>query len=119
MPWLASIHLISPTTLFVTGSMIWMLSPAEFVWMIRSFGLGAASKEKDTAHRTIPPKTARHPRNTCLFVIFVISSFERQPILNGRFPADQSVTPNYFNFAPNTHAFNVNHSESSCELKCL
>src|SRR6266850_6721213 len=40
-----------------------------------------------------PAKTARHPRTTFLFVIFVISSFERQAILNGRFPAGQSVTP--------------------------
>src|SRR5205809_520345 len=28
---------ISATTRFVTGSIIWMLSPAMFVWMIRSF----------------------------------------------------------------------------------
>src|ERR1700676_4299280 len=93
MPWLASIPLISPTTLFVTGSMMWMLSPAEFVWMIRSFGFGAASEEKDTAHRTIPPKTVRHTRNTCLFVIFVISSIERLAALNGHLPVNKSVTP--------------------------
>src|SRR5437667_11926113 len=30
---------ISATTRFVTGSIIWMLSPAMFVWMIRSFKL--------------------------------------------------------------------------------
>src|ERR1700732_4468072 len=83
MPWLASIPLISPTTLFETGSMMWMLSPAEFVWMIRNFGLGAASEEKDTEHRTIPPKTVRHTRNTCLFVIFVASSFPDKPSLKG------------------------------------
>src|SRR5882672_3182994 len=53
----------------------------------------AASREKDTAHRTIPPKTARNPRTTFLFVIFVISSFERQAIFDGRFPAGQSDTP--------------------------
>ena len=43
MPWLASIPLIPPTTLLVTGSMMSMLSPAEFVWMIRSFDSCAAS----------------------------------------------------------------------------
>src|SRR5258706_4021300 len=79
MPWLASIPLISPTTLFVTGSMMWMLSPAELVWMIRSFGLGAASEEQSTEQRTIPPKTMRHTRNTCLFVTFVTSSFLDKP----------------------------------------
>src|SRR5258708_534642 len=91
MPWLASIPLISPTTLFVTGSMMWMLSPAEFVWMIRSFG-GAASEEKDTEHRTIPPKTVRHTRNTCLIFIFVTSSFLDKPSSIGYLPEDRSVT---------------------------
>src|SRR6266853_4622754 len=76
IPWLASIPLISPTTLFVTGSMMWMLSPAEFVWMIRSFDCCAARGERDVVHRTIPAKTVRHPRNTCLFVIFVILSID-------------------------------------------
>src|SRR6266567_1352349 len=71
-PWPASIPLISPTTLFVAGSMMWMLSPAEFVWMIRSFDSCAARKEKDTVHRAIPARAARPPRNACLFVIFVI-----------------------------------------------
>src|SRR5713226_606290 len=99
--------------------MMLMLSPAEFVWRILSFESGAASKETDTVHRTIPAKTVRHPRNTCLFVIFVISSSERQVILNGPLPGDKSVTPGYFSVAPNTNAFNVNHSGSSCELKCL
>ena len=54
---------------------MWMLSPAEFVWMIRSFDSCAASKEEDTVHRAIPAKTVRPPRNICLFVIFVILSF--------------------------------------------
>src|ERR1700730_7748104 len=107
MPWLASMPLISPTTLFVTGSMMWMLSPAEFVWMIRTFEPGAASKETDTAHTTIPPKTVRHARNTCLFVIFVISSFQRQAILNGHLPGDKFLTRGYFSVAPYTHAFSV------------
>src|SRR5258705_8328364 len=68
IPWVASSPLISLTTLFVAGSMMWMLSPAKFVWMIRSC---AASAEKDTVHRTIPAKAAR-PRDICLFFIFVI-----------------------------------------------
>src|ERR1700678_1516151 len=55
--------------------MMWMLSPAEFVWMIRSFDCCAATKEQDTVHRTIPAKTVTPPRNACLFVIFVIPLF--------------------------------------------
>ena len=104
------------TTLFVTGSMMLMLSPAPFVWMIRSFDFGAANKEKDTVHRTIPPKPVRHPRNTCLFVIFVSSSFKDKLSCSG-LSGDKSL--NYFAVAPNTNAFNVNHSGSVCELKCL
>src|SRR5260370_6038555 len=115
MPWLASVPLIFPTTLFVTGSMMWMLSPAEFVWMIRSFG-GAASEEKDTEHRTITPKTVRHTRNACLFVIFVTSSFLDKPSSKGYLPEDRYLSA--FSVAPNTNAFNVNHSGLSCELKC-
>src|SRR6266550_3384529 len=72
IPWVASNPLISLTTLFVAGSMMWMLSPAKFVWMIRSC---AAIAEKDTVHRTIPAKAAR-PRNICLFFIFVILPFD-------------------------------------------
>src|SRR5258707_15758585 len=94
MPWLASIPLISPTTLFVTGSMMWMLSPAEFVWMIRSFG-GAASEEKDTEHRKIPPNTVKHTRNTCLFVIFVTSSFQDNPSSKGNYQEDRSLTSRF------------------------
>src|SRR5712671_5900353 len=71
-PWGASIPLISPTTLLVAASMMWMLSPAELVWTIRSFDCCAAAHEKDTVHRTIPARAARPPRNTCLLVIFVI-----------------------------------------------
>src|SRR3982074_2176849 len=73
IPWLASIPLISPTTLLVAGSMMWMLSPAEFVWMIRSLPCCAAADETDRAHRAAPARTARPPRNTCLLVIFFIS----------------------------------------------
>ena len=51
---------------------MWMLSPAEFVWMIRSFDPCAAAGENDAVHKTIPARTVRPPRNTCLFVIFVI-----------------------------------------------
>src|SRR5215510_755893 len=75
-PWGASIPLISPTTLFVPASMMWLLSPAEFVWMIRSFDCCAATHEKDAVHRTIPARAARPPRNACLFVMFVIPSLQ-------------------------------------------
>src|SRR5258708_31572005 len=78
-PWGVSIPLISPTTLFVATSMIWMLSPAELVWITRSFDPCAAAREKDTVHRAIPARTVRPPRrpprSTCLFVIFVILLF--------------------------------------------
>src|ERR1700674_3278607 len=91
IPWLASIPLISPTTLFVAGSMMWMLSPAEFVWMIRSFGSGAALKENDTAHKTIPHKPMRHPRNTCLFVIFIAPLFTDKRSESSDLPGENSL----------------------------
>src|SRR5215472_11969443 len=75
-PWLASIPLISPTTLLAAGSMMWMLSPAELVWMMRSFPCCAAADEKDNAHRAIPAKAARTQRRTWFFVI-VISHVQR------------------------------------------
>src|SRR5882672_8361376 len=87
IPWVASIPLISRTTLFVAGSMMWMVSPAKFVWMTRSC---AAIAEKDTVHRTIPAKDAR-PRNICLFFIFIIllceEKFQRSllPSVRSRF----------------------------------
>src|ERR1700736_6509626 len=79
-PWLASIPLISPTTLLVAGSMMWMLSPAELVWMMRSFPCCAAAEEKDKAHRTVPARAARPQLSTWFFVI-VISHVERQSAL--------------------------------------
>src|SRR5258708_23785752 len=82
MPWFASIPLISPTTLLLAGSMMLMLSPAEFVWRIRNC---AAIAEKDTVHRTIPARAARPPPNTRLLVIFVISMFnDSLPAPGGR-----------------------------------
>src|SRR5258708_6227730 len=103
--------------------MMWMLSPAEFVWMIRSFDSCADSEEKDAVHRTIPARAVKPPRNTCLLVMFVILSttsyppeaFVRRSVdLSG----DKSVTRRYFTVAPSTNAFNVNHSASLCELNC-
>src|ERR1700730_6800532 len=76
-PWLASIPLISPTTLLVAGSMMWMLSPAEWFWMMRSLPCCAVAEEKDKAHRTIPTRAARPQRSTWFFVI-VISHVQRQ-----------------------------------------
>src|ERR1019366_9554726 len=68
--WPASIPLISPTTLLVSGSMMLTLSPAKFVWRTRSLDCCAARKEDDTAHRATPAKSVRLPRNICLLVIF-------------------------------------------------
>jgi hypothetical protein len=58
--------------------MMLTLSPAEFVWTIRSFDCCAAAKEKDTVHRRIPAKAVRPPRNACLLVIFVIPLFNEK-----------------------------------------
>src|SRR5882672_9971391 len=92
-PWGVSIPLISPTTLFVATSMIWMLSPAELVWITRSFDPCAAAREKDTVQRATPARTVRPPRrpprNVCLFVIFVIllfnDSYPPEPIVRRQF----------------------------------
>src|SRR5215467_13282911 len=72
--------------------MMWMLSPAEFVWMILSFG-GAANRETDAAHKAIPNKTMMQPRNTGLFVIFVISSFQPQSIPMGPTSGNRGRAP--------------------------
>src|SRR6516165_4024680 len=85
IPWLASIPLISPTTLLVAGSMMLILSPAELVCRMRSCAAGA---EKDTVHRKIPVKAARPPRSTWLDVI-VISHVRRHP--PRRVPGGKSV----------------------------
>jgi hypothetical protein len=49
-----------------------MLSPAEFVWMIRSFDSCAARSEIDAVHRATPARAVRAPRNAWLLVMFVI-----------------------------------------------
>src|SRR6516162_3632132 len=55
-----------------------MLSPAEFVWMIRSFDSCAARKEHDAAYRKIAARDVRQPRNAGLFVIFVLPLFSEK-----------------------------------------
>src|SRR6266481_1388723 len=55
--------------------MMWMLSPAELVWTIRSFDCCADTTEQDTVHKTMPAKAARPLRNACLLVIFIIPFF--------------------------------------------
>src|ERR1700680_557353 len=87
-PWGASIPLISPTTLLVLGSMRWMLSPAEFVWTIRSFDC-CADAENDSVHRAIPAKATRPPRNTCLCVILVIPLFNDKFLVRRDHQADR------------------------------
>src|SRR6266567_3869665 len=118
-PWPASIPLISPTTLFVAGSMMWMLSPAEFVWMIRSLDCCAAAEEIDTVHRAIPARAVRPTRSNCLFVIFVIPLFSYSA---ERSSEDRSVhqetVDRYFTVAPSMNAFRVCHSGSCCEANC-
>src|SRR5437763_13571907 len=97
--------------------MMWMLSPAEFVWMIRSFESCAATKEKDTAHRATPARITRPPRNTWLFVIFVLPLFSDTLRLLGHLSGEKfvyreskCVICRYFTVSPNTNAFNVIHS---------
>src|SRR5258707_12487753 len=40
-PWFTSIPVITPTTLLVAGSMMWMSSPALLVWLMRPFAAAA------------------------------------------------------------------------------
>src|SRR6516162_3198193 len=120
-PWLASIPLISPTTLLVAGSMMWMLSPAELVWRMRSFPCCAAADEKDSAYRVIPAKAARPQRSTWLFVI-VISHIQRHSLAasaarQARSSGDLLIDC-YFCVAPDTNAFSVSQSGSDCEANC-
>src|SRR5215467_4480627 len=101
-----------------------MLSPAELVWMIRSFDPCAASIETDAVHRAIPARIVRAPRNTCVFVIVVI------PLLIDKLSSrglsgdgcvrqeTDAFARRYFAFSPSTNAFNVSQSGSLCELNC-
>src|SRR5262245_37045582 len=61
---------MTPTTLFVTGSMTWTLSPALLVWMIRT--LPCAVNEIDAARHAAA--TARHERIASFFFIIVLQS---------------------------------------------
>src|ERR1700680_1377653 len=72
-PCAASIPLISPTTLLVAGSMMWRVSPAKLLWMIRNC---AAIEEEDAVDSAIPANAARAPRITCLLDIFIILLFD-------------------------------------------
>src|ERR1700722_10075514 len=94
--------------------------------MIRSLDSCAAGKDKDAVHRTIPARTVKLPRNTCLCVICVIfvilsttgNSPEAVRQETDRLSGDQAVTGRYFTVAPDTNAFNVNQSGSCCEANC-
>src|SRR5215831_9878436 len=55
---------ISPTTLFVTGSIRWMLSPAEFVWMIRTVDDLAAIRSSHP-RRTATPAIINQGIHVC------------------------------------------------------
>src|ERR1700730_16790223 len=119
-PWLASIPLISPTTLLVAGSMMWMLSPAELVWMMRSFPCWAAAEENDKVHRTIAARVAKPQRNTRSFFI-VISHVQRQQTLSAAHAGRQFVHQETFldrYFAPDAKALSVIQSGSNCEANC-
>ena len=59
-PWLTSMPLMIPTTLFVTGSITCTLSPALLVWMIRTFRSAVFTA---TVHTRTPTATARNGRN--------------------------------------------------------
>jgi len=55
-PWFTSIPVITPTTVFVTGSMTCTLSPALLVWMIRTFRSAGLT---DTVQRSTTATTVR------------------------------------------------------------
>src|SRR6187455_2981546 len=64
----ASMSLISPTTLFVAGSMIWTLSPALLVWMI----LTLLCAESESVHIIIAPIARTKVRG----IVVIALSFE-------------------------------------------
>src|SRR5215472_3982062 len=66
-PWFTSIPSITPTTLFVAGSITSTLSPALFVWMIRTTLFPA--EPAVIAHKMMQTRTSTDPRNTRLFIV--------------------------------------------------
>src|SRR4249920_2123671 len=79
-PWLTSIPLITPTTVLVAGSMMWTLSPALLVWMIRTLFCAPA----DVVHRAIPATTASHVPTRCVCLIgeLLLPGFAQHPFLH-------------------------------------
>src|SRR6266542_6631023 len=59
-PWPTSIPLITATTLFVAGSMMWTLSPALLVWMIRTLFCAAAGFFRERVDEQPALDAARH-----------------------------------------------------------
>src|ERR1051325_2913123 len=63
---------ITPTTLWVAGSMTCTLSPALFVWMIRTFLLSPSPAAlRLSVPRKMAATTATHRRIVCLFIMIV------------------------------------------------
>src|SRR5712692_6514178 len=91
-PWFTSIPVITPTTLFVAGSMTWTLSPALLVWMIRTLLLLSAALE-DRVHRRTPAKIVRYHRNACVLVIVVNSFLSRSSMPGVRGKIDTPLVP--------------------------
>src|SRR5262245_47646503 len=73
MPCTPSCPLISPTTLLVAGSMIWMESPPKLLCRILSFeACCAAGSVRDNVPATRPARITRPLCNRCFLFIFVI-----------------------------------------------
>src|SRR5262245_25595134 len=62
---------ITPTTLLVTGSMTWTLSPALLVWRIRTFLPPWSWAARPIVHKKIAAVIATPRRINCLFVMIV------------------------------------------------
>src|SRR6185436_4842789 len=70
-PWFTSMPSITPTTLLVAGSMMWTLSPALLVWMIRTLlpaaDAGSVNNAAAAAAATAVP--ARDRQDTSALII--------------------------------------------------
>src|SRR5215217_2786009 len=72
-PWFTSIPSMMPTTLLVAGSIRWTLSPAELVWMIRTF----CCAPSETAQSVVAAISVNPERMTRVFVILRTSLLRR------------------------------------------
>src|SRR5678815_2295733 len=98
---------ITPTTLLVSGSITWTLSPALLVWMMRTFFCCA---HRPAVQKATAATTMRHRPSACVLVVIVVYSSPEAHELCARL---------YFAAGPMTHVLKICHSASFCELQCL